>query len=193
MKRAKMIVPLVAVTTLWGLSPALGFDALYAKTKAGVIEVKTLPERTALQADEAGVSYFDRDNRLFSQLFSYIKKNDVAMTVPVEAEIEDAAMRFFAGSDASGRDLPDTRSVKVEVISEQEVLSIGIRGGYTEDRFEQGKQKLEAWLSEHPEFEATGPAYAVYWNGPYVPGPLKRSEVHIPVTGVGTELARTGR
>ena len=32
-----------------------------------------------------------------------------------------------------------------------------------------------------PDYEKLGKAYGVYWHGPFVPGPFKRSEVHLPI------------
>jgi len=40
---------------------------------------------------------------------------------------------------------------------------------------------LMEWFAKNNKYEQDGPAYGVYWNGPFVPGFLKRSEVHIPI------------
>ena len=47
--------------------------------------------------------------------------------------------------------------------------------------FLENKNMLEVWLSKNKQFSQNGDAYAVYWNGPFVPGFFKRSEVHIPI------------
>lgn len=40
---------------------------------------------------------------------------------------------------------------------------------------------LVQWLDKDNEYELAGEAYAVYWDGPFVLGFFKRSEVHIPI------------
>ena len=61
------------------------------------------------------------------------------------------------------------------------VAAVGIRGGYSEKRFLDNKRKLDQWLAKKPDYEKIGKAYGVYWHGPFVPGPFKRSEVHLPI------------
>jgi hypothetical protein len=61
------------------------------------------------------------------------------------------------------------------------VLSIGIRGSYTEKNFSVNQLKLVDWLEKNSNFEPTGESYGVYWNGPFMPGFFKRSEVHLPI------------
>ncbi len=103
------------------------------------------------------------------------------MTVPVEVEIDRSEMRFFAGGQDAQRDLQPGNAVDVKVLPSQTVLSVGLRGGYNQANFDKGKLRLIDWLAENSKYEGIGPAYAVYWNGPYIPGMLKRSEVHLPV------------
>ncbi|HAZ66032.1 MAG TPA: ABC transporter substrate-binding protein, partial [Opitutae bacterium] len=54
-------------------------------------------------------------------------------------------------------------------------------GSYTQKSYQDNLTKLQDWLKTQLEYEAIGEPYAVYWNSPFVPGFLKRSEVHIPV------------
>jgi hypothetical protein len=61
------------------------------------------------------------------------------------------------------------------------VLSIGLNGSYGLDRVKEGMAKLEAWLTEHPEWIAEGSPRAFYYNGPYVQGRRKWSEIQVPV------------
>ena len=61
------------------------------------------------------------------------------------------------------------------------VLAIGVRGSYSKKKYMDNKQKLIQWLDKEKKYEATGEAYAVYWDGPFVLGFFKRSEVHIPI------------
>jgi len=71
--------------------------------------------------------------------------------------------------------------VEVRKIAPQKVLTIGVRGSYSVKRFMENKQKLVQWLAKEKKYEVAGEAYAVYWDGPFVLGFFKHSEVHIPV------------
>ena len=71
--------------------------------------------------------------------------------------------------------------VKRKVVGERVVDSIGIRGGYSKESFENGVQKLREWLKTQLKVEGAGEPYAVYWNSPFTIWFLKRAEVHLPV------------
>jgi hypothetical protein len=57
-----------------------------------------------------------------------------------------------------------------------------VRGSYTKKNFDTALTQLKAWLAQRPTLIPQGEPYAVYWNSPFVPGFLKHSEVHIPLT-----------
>jgi hypothetical protein len=158
----------------------MGYEAMYPRTPSGAVEVKELPERKALYT-QSTEDYFNGDNGLFIKLFRYIEKHDVAMTVPVESDVNTSRMRFFAGGDAKTKALPDEGGVVVEAMPAQRVLSAGLRGGYTRETFTEGLGMIDAWLARNPDWMKVGEPYAVYWHGPFVPAFLKRSEVHVPI------------
>ena len=176
----------VVASTLLGIR-AFTFDRLYEPTPVGQVELKDLPARRALSSRAEG-TYFQRDDRLFMNLFDYIKENDIAMTVPVEAEIDDAEMRFFVGDSHRETPLLSQGAVTVGELPARRVVSLGVRGAYTEAAFTRARQQLQGWLAEHPQWRAIAPPYAVYWNGPYVPSPLRRSEVHIPIVAAALDV-----
>jgi hypothetical protein len=60
-------------------------------------------------------------------------------------------------------------------------VAIGVRGSYSMKRFMENKQKLDQWLDKEKKYEVAGDAYAVYWDGPFVLGFFKHSEVHVPI------------
>ena len=153
---------------------------MFEKTPVGEIKMIDLPERTALEAKSNG-SYFQSDNGLFRKLFRYISSNDLAMTTPVEADVNPGKMRFFVGVKDQSKNISSTKEVEVRKIAPHKVVAIGVRGSYSIKRFMENKQKLEQWLAKEKKFEAAGDAYAVYWDGPFVLGFFKRSEVHIPI------------
>ena len=159
------------------------YEKAFPKTDVGVIEIKELPPCKVIVA-RSEVGYFEQVDSLFRPLFNYIQNNKIAMTVPVEAEIDPGAMYFHLGTDAVERDLPVTEKVKVETITARTVASIGLRGSYGEANFLKAKAKLEAWLAERPEYKMIGSPRAIYWNGPFTLPALKRGEIHIPISRV---------
>lgn len=159
----------------------LAYEAAYPKTPNGTIDIKTIPVSKLMVAEAPG-DYFDGNNDMFRNLFRYISANDVSMTVPVEAQIEKAQMKFYVGSADISKDLTEQGGVKVLDVPERTVASIGIRGSYSKKQFETNKDKLTAWLRENPRYQIAADAYAVYWDAPFVPWFMKHSEVHIPVT-----------
>jgi hypothetical protein len=161
----------------YGCSYQRSFD----KTPVGAFEVKSLPAAVVLVATGSG-DYFDNANGLFMTLFRYIDKHGVAMTVPVEGHQAPAQMNFYVGSRDGGKGLTNAEGVQVKELPIRTVASHGVRGSYTRENYLTAIARLRNWLKEHPEYGVTGEPYAVYWNGPYVPGFLKRFEVHIPVS-----------
>jgi hypothetical protein len=64
-------------------------------------------------------------------------------------------------------------------LPQRTVLSIGVRGSYSPQNFAAGEAQLRDWLAQQDDYRAAGPARAVYWNGPFTLGLLKRSEIHL--------------
>ena len=62
-------------------------------TATGICELKTLPAGMLLKAEGRG-NYFKDANGLFRPLFEYISAHNIAMTTPVEAQVENAATYF---------------------------------------------------------------------------------------------------
>ncbi|MEY3774915.1 MAG: hypothetical protein RLZZ129_1695 [Verrucomicrobiota bacterium] len=165
---------------LLSVLPLMATEQAFPPTAPGVAEFKTLPAGVLLKSTGRG-SYFDESNRLFRPLFNYISTQKIAMTTPVEAQIDQAAMYFWVAPSEVAKVAGNRDGVEVIRIPERQVASLGGRGGYGRVNFEQARDKLLAWLADHPEVKATGDAYAVYWHGPFTPWFAKRFEVHIPV------------
>lgn len=159
---------------------AMATESAFPATASGVSEIKTLPAGILLKSAGRG-SYFDQSNNLFGPLFRYISKHDIAMTTPVEAKIDEAAMYFWVAPSQAEKVAGNEGGVVVERIPERRVASRGAKGSYSKELFEKTRAELMAWLATQPNVEVAGEAYGVYWNAPYVPWFLKRSEVHIPI------------
>lgn len=178
-----MRIPLLLAALVPGVSPAV--ELAYPQTEAGACEVKQLPAaRLMVTRSESG--YFSANNRMFGKLFRYIQSNRIPMTAPVEARVEPGAMIFYCDvASAAREDLRPTAEVALEQVPARTVAAVGIRGSYTEGAYRANLARLRAWLATQPGYAEAGEPYAVYWDSPFVPGFLKRSEVHIPVRRTG--------
>lgn len=152
-------------------------ESWYAATEPGVIEVKEIPAAKLIVAGSASAA----DDSMFGRLFRYISTHDVKMTVPVEAPLGRNEMRFYVGSRDASRALQSSGGVQVTEMPARLVVSAGARGSYSWGNIHAAEQKLNDWLTNNPRYRPAGKAYAVFWNGPYVPGIVKRFEVHQPV------------
>lgn len=155
-------------------------ESIYPRTPVGKIEIKEIPAHQRLTAEGKG-NLFEARSAAFGKLFDYIQRHEVAMTVPVEASVSANAMSFFVGEKDTGKTLQSDENIEVQRRPSIEVLSIGLRGAYTQSLYEKGYSRIREWLAEHPEWQSKGEPYVVYWNSPAVPGILKVSEVHQPV------------
>lgn len=161
-------------------SSAWAIEQAFPPLPTGSPELKTLPAGLLLQASAAG-NYFEQSSRLFRPLFSYISSPEIAMTTPVEAKIEGAAMSCWVAESQRAKVTASTAAVEVVEIPQRWVASLGDRGSYSAGNFAKTRDRLLAWLGERNDVEAAGSPHAVYWSGPFTPGFLKRFVVHIPV------------
>ena len=152
----------------------------FPPTESGVCELKTLPAGMLLKSEGRG-NYFNEANGLFRPLFNYISSHSIAMTTPVEAQVENAAMYFWVAESERSKVTGNAGGVTVITSPARLVASIGGQGSYSREHFEEARDTLLQWIAARKDLEAVGPGYAVYWNGPFTPWFLKRYEVHIPV------------
>jgi hypothetical protein len=160
----------------------------------GPVDRVILKEYPAYRAArvEAADGQKDAAGKMFRPLFQHIKKNNIAMTAPVEMtyksdaageEAQPVAMAFLYGSPQTGE---VARQGDVEVIDlpAQKVISVAVRGGY-EKGFAAGLEQLQNWLSQHPDrFEVVGSPRFLGYNSPFVPWFLRIGEVQLPVKPV---------
>jgi effector-binding domain-containing protein len=160
--------------------PLMATENAFPPTAPGIAEFKTLPAGMLLKSSGKG-SYFDGANGLFRPLFRYISTHKIAMTTPVEAQIDRAAMFFWVAPSEQAKVAGSDAEVEVVNVPERRVASLGATGGYSRENFEKTRDQLLAWLAKQPGVEAAGEPYAVYWNGPFTLWFAKHSEVHVPV------------
>ena len=156
-------------------------------TPVGEIEVKQYPVyRAAVIDDETDGS----QSGMFRPLFNHIQREDIAMTAPVEMTYDgerQASMSFLyrkpdmgtLGSDS------DDRRVEVRDIQPMAAVSIGVRGRYSTEQYNEALDQLNAWLTANADqWRAVGEPRYLGYNSPFVPGFLRYGEVQVPVEAV---------
>ncbi len=167
----------------------------------GEVIVKDYPAYRLARTQSGEADGVTGPNQMFRPLFNHIRRNDIAMTSPVEmggakAPLASPDAGPPAGTNAltsmgflyaepflgsAGPDPSDSRVV-VEDIAAMTVVSVSLRGNYTPRNFAAGVDVLRAWLATRSDqFRVVGsPRYLAY-NSPFVPGLFKLGEVQIPV------------
>lgn len=162
-----------------------------APTPPGSIDLKRYP--SVRRAEVSGTMNADWGMSLgFWPLFQHIKKNEIAMTAPVEMDYRDWqpedgdtrpsgwTMSFLYRTADLG---PTGTDGRVRVIDTEPltVISIGLRGPYGLRTIEAGLERLQDWLAGQEEWEAAGDPRSFYYNDPSVPNDRKWAEAQIPV------------
>ncbi len=153
-------------------------------TPVGVIELKQYP--MVRKAVAGG----------FFTLFSHIKKNNIAMTAPVQMELElsdsgrmkQKNMAFFYGSTNIGKTGRDGR-VEVVEVEPVSVVSTGVRGRRNNEVIRDRIARLQNWIESHVDYEAAGPIRLMGYNSPFVPASKQFYEVQIPVRKVAATVS----
>lgn len=169
-------------------------------TASGKIEVKQYPAYRAGTIGYQG-QLARATNAAFEPLYRHISSNNIAMTAPVETRyplvtLQEAGERK---PDEQGQAKisflyrsPDIRpqqlatGIKVEDHAPMTVISIGIKGPYSYASYQQNIEQLREWLIQHPEYTVAGLPRRFFYDSPFIPDALKRSEVQIPINRLGS-------
>ena len=165
-----------------------------AHTPVGKVEVKQYP---AYRMARFEMKEVPGGNNAFFTLFNHIKKNNIAMTAPVEmdysategAKPRETSMAFLYASTEIGS-LSETKSgVKVMDIPAKTVLSIGMRGPTSAAQVETARKALQSWLERHQDaYVADGSLRVMGYNSPFVFGNRRYFEVQIPLRAKDSKL-----
>jgi SOUL heme-binding protein len=200
--KAQTIVTVVALLAI----PVIGFMAYSATsaplpdgfpppTPAGKIEVKQYPAyRSGTYLYRGRLS--QAANESFEPLFQHISSNGIGMTAPVEArypsitleelpranpdEVGQAEVSFlYRNEDTNPKQIAE--GIKVQDRAAMTVVSIGVSGPYTYASYQENLGRLRNWLAEHPGYRIAGLPRRFFYDSPFTPDGLKRSEVQVPV------------
>lgn len=162
-----------------------------APTADGKIEIKRYPAYRSATVQIKG-DLESASSRGFSPLFRHISDNKISMTAPVEAQYPAATLQTGAASQGDAAisflyrsvDIVPKeveQNVQVKDTPPMTVVSFGTKGGYDYDIYTQGVEQLQDWLAAHPEYSVVGSPRRFFYDGPFIPDALKRSDIQIPV------------
>ncbi|HEY0116612.1 MAG TPA: heme-binding protein [Allosphingosinicella sp.] len=154
----------------------------------GQFEVREYPELLVAEASVAG----DRDFALdqgFGKLADYIfaKSRDgqkVSMTAPVLSSTAGNGAwltRFVMPSHLTRETLPQPdQGVRIGSIPARKVAVVQFAGTADEAVLAEREAQLRSWVGAK-KFTPAGEPERAFYNSPYMPGPLRRTEVLIPL------------
>ncbi|HZG46484.1 MAG TPA: heme-binding protein [Allosphingosinicella sp.] len=154
----------------------------------GFFEVREYPELLVAEATVAGERSYALDKG-FSQLADYIfaKSRDgekVAMTAPVlsaSAGAEDWVTRFVMPAHFTRETLPAADpGIRISTLPARKVAAVRFAGTADEATIADYEEQLRHWVGAK-KLKATGEPERAFYNSPFIPGPLRRTEVLIPV------------
>ena len=163
-----------------------GFPEL---TLSDQIEVKQYPAyRMATYKTKGDLS--QAANQAFSPLYQHISSNNISMTAPVETRYPVSTFEGNTSGEAEVSFLYRTpeivpaeiaKNIEIKDIPAMTVVSLGLKGAYSYESYQQGLKRLTNWLEKHPDYQRVGNPRRFFYDGPYVPDGLKRSEIQIPI------------
>ena len=90
--------------------------------------MKIIPESKVMVSDGEGNYYRTGNYSLFRRLFNYISENNVAMTTPVEARIENAQIKSYVGTKNKVKALQDQGDVRIVTVPQRTVVNTRRQG-----------------------------------------------------------------
>ncbi len=154
----------------------------------GQFEVREYPELLVAEATVAGERAYALDQG-FGLLADYIfaKSRDgekVAMTAPVlssSAGGRDWVTRFVMPSHLTRETLPEPDAgIRIGALPARKVAAVSFNGTSEEQVLSDREEELRLWAGAK-KFEAQGEPERAFYNSPYVPGLLRRTEILLPI------------
>lgn len=155
-------------------------DGFPMYTPVGEIEVKHYPAYR--KAETSG-------RVAFWTLFGHIKTEGISMTAPVEMTYQkegppvgrEQSMSFLYGDKNTGS-LGRKGNVDVIDVPATAAVSLGLRGGRSDEVLIQAEQRLRKWLDENKNrYERIGAVRVMGYNSPFVARDRQFFEVQIPI------------
>jgi effector-binding domain-containing protein len=154
----------------------------------GQFEIREYPDLLVAEAKVAGDRNYALDKG-FGLLADYIfaKSRDgekVAMTAPVlsaGAGGEDWVTRFVMPDHFTRETLPQADpGIQIATLPARKVAAVRFAGTADEATIAGYEEQLRHWVSAK-KLKPAGEAERAFYNSPFMPGPLRRTEVLIPI------------
>lgn len=154
----------------------------------GHFEVREYPEILVAEAKVAGDRAYALDKG-FSQLADYIFAKSrggekLAMTAPVfsaGAGADDWVTRFVMPGGSTRETLPTVSpGIRITTVPARRVAAISFAGTADEATLVDYEEQLRHWVGAK-KLKPAGEPERAFYNSPFMPGPLRRTEVLIPI------------
>ena len=154
----------------------------------GYFEVREYPELLVAEAKVAGDRAFALDKG-FGQLADYIfAKSRGGEKVPMTAPVllagggsDDWVTRFVMPAHLTRETLPQADpGITITTLPPRRVAAIRFAGTADEATIAEHEEQLRHWVGAK-KLQPAGEAERAFYNSPFMPGPLRRTEVLIPI------------
>jgi DNA gyrase inhibitor GyrI len=163
-------------------------------TADGAIEVRDYPEMIVAQTEDRGAredALGDGFDTLAGYIFAASRRHDeedrpreIAMTAPVLSDRAEAGAwrtRFVMPRGETLDTLPEPGpGVSIQPLPARRVAAIKFAGLADDALLAAHERDLRAWLL-HRNYLPAAPAEYAFYDSPFVPGPLRRTEILIPL------------
>lgn len=189
-----LAIPIILIGVYNAVSAPLP-EGFPPPTAAGKIEVKHYPAYRSGTVSYQG-QLDQATSAAFDPLYRHISSNDIAMTAPVETRYPlvtleeggegkldqrgEAKVSFlYRSTDIQPQQVAE--GIKIENNPSMTVVSLGIQGNYSYASYQEHIEQLRNWLAQHPEYTVAGSPRRFFYDSPFIPDAIKRSEVQIPI------------
>ena len=152
-------------------------------TPVGKVELKERPAFRVAVAEASSGS--DGEGRLFGTLFKHIQDRDIPMTAPVtmtRSSVGQMESMGFVYENLNVGSVGAAGGAEVHDRPSANVLSTGLRGGYSAKSYANGLALLQNYLEKQEHLQPIGEPVYMGYNSPFVPEFLKYAELQIEVS-----------
>lgn len=154
----------------------------------GQFEVREYPELLVAETVVAGDRTFALDQgfgRLADYIFAKSRDGDrIGMTAPVIAAGAGGqawVTRFVMPAHFTRETLPEPDpGIRIATLPARRVATVRFVGTTQEAALAEYEEQLLLWVGAK-KFEPRGEPERAYYNSPFIPGPLRRTEILIPI------------
>jgi hypothetical protein len=184
-----LLLAISATLSVWSL-PAMATEepAYQLVLRDGDYELRDYAPYLVAET-RVDASFEDAGNVAFRRLFSYISGGNegsrkIAMTAPVRQDPTSGGQRvaFVVPADFTRESVPRPTDPLVSIREEpaRRLAVLRYSGRWTETRFREQERLLLEWITRKG-YKGMGASIYARYNAPFVPWPLRRNEVLVPV------------